>query len=305
MKKFDTALERAYVNICDFSEDFKEGCQLSEKNVDIFNENDILFQAYRGFFNRFASHVKERCFASCINLLDKWLGYNIRIIVENPHTWEFSYESSIGIISKYFSLSNFYGSIYREMDYEFFVCFDQYLNQRPSVFSNSDSLALGLDKIHILDVFDYNRFSVTPGDILRYGTFYKFSKYGVLHDAGLASVDGLRLLASMPSEEGLKIFSYLLRRYKFSFYDIINLSEILIWSGNASYLSVLVNNYDFFDSNNSAFSITPKDTDYLNNVRKAILGSLLSIKRYNCDPVCFNIFVRHFDGMFNLKHFIS
>jgi hypothetical protein len=298
MKKFDTALERAYFDLQDLSLDFRDGYKIKSFDKGLFCGNDMLVESYRHFFNSFAYNVKERCFVSCIKLLDNFLGRCTRELLRGWHFLEFPL-SALEVIWKYFSISNFYASIYREMDYEFFICFDQYLNKSPSVFSDSEFLSFGFDKIHILNVCDNKRFFIDGQEhTLSYNISNTYSNYSRLSREGFVSTDGLRLLAIMPSEEGLRIFSYLLRKYNFNFYDILKVAEILVRSKNSEYLSVLLNNYNFLNENNSSML---RGTQHARCLKTEVAIFSNSLAYDNCCPVCIKIFTEYFGRILNFE----
>ena len=239
----DIGLEDFLITLNSFADDFKNGC-LIDRSI-FLNIGSFEF-AYIKFFSQFSTCVKNRCFCKCIDLLNINLGFYISRLLKAYEQLALDNPNCLLGANKYFSVSNFYASIYREMDYDFFVCFDEYLKRNE--FFEYNSVKYGLNKIRFIDVFDNTRFGINGSNTLVY--LHNYS-YGSFFHNGFSSTDGLRLLASFKNEgDSDKIFSYLLSKYRFEFHDMIYFVEVLFKRDNFNFLGILFDKYNFWDERN-------------------------------------------------------
>jgi hypothetical protein len=237
-----------YMDSNSFVKDFEEGCRLTKLHAKIFyGNNEPIYHyneriaSYNEFFAIFSELFRQKCFAGCIQHLNKNLTYQVNAIMSLWHSSMFPSGDSLFFVNKYFNISSFYASIYREADYDFFVSFDKYLK----VFNSAHSRFFR--NIKFTDVFD-KRFFLSYDAHLTYAHINP--QYNSKIRGEFNSTDGLKLLASMSSKEGENIFSYLLCEYRFELHDIFDILEKLILDNNLSYVLALLGNYNFYDSNN-------------------------------------------------------
>lgn len=235
-----------YMDSNSFVKDFEEGCRLTKLDKKVFSNNRERIDSYNEFFAIFSELFRQKCFAGCIRHLDKNLTVQVNAIVGFWYSSMFPSGDSLFFVNKYFNISSFYASIYREADYDFFVSFDKYLKDFNSAHSRF------FRNIKFTDVFD-RRFFLSYDVHLTYAHINP--QYTSKIRGEFNSTDGLKLLASMSSKEGEKIFSYLLSEYKFELHDIFDILEELIIDNNLSYVLALLGGYNFYDESNWNLSI--------------------------------------------------
>lgn len=234
--------------VSDFYEDF------SLVDNSIFNFYDEHGNKHRDFLINFTERVKERCFVGCVDILDNCLSCCVDDLLLDAWGGQifvnsYDYRESLCLINKYFNISSFYAFIYMQLDYDFFACFDEYLSKYR--FRNFTALRYSFNQIGFTDVFDERFYVATIGGGLSYKQIVH--KYDNVHKVGFSSTDSLSLLLSLKcavSDDALRIFSYLLCKYRFRITDMLSILETAMKLGDKSFLEVLLNKYNFFDEKN-------------------------------------------------------
>ena len=237
-----------------------------------------LMDSYDDFFINFVQLVKERCFCKCVRHLREGLSYEINTLLRVWGSQLFN-QSYLTFINKYFDISSFYTYIYKELDYDFFVGFDEYLKEYDIY--NGLSKEYCFNRIKFLDLFD-KRFSREHNEGYLY---YKYAnpRYSILNDAGFSSTDGLKLLACFKNnEESKKIFSYLLSKYRFEFMDVIELLRQFINDNNTENMTIFLDKYVLPNRNNLSSMFIVSNLDF-HGVAYRELTALLNSTSINCE----------------------